>query len=492
MKSPWAQIEGTQPAKVKQDKAPVFAPIEQDQHMPTLPEAPVAPRALYTPADTGDAPIMPQRVNFGTSRPPVFAPSSQPDVQLTSDPLQQIEGNLQNRLQANYRKDIPWAQRSTPSKIGHIFSTLGNVAGNIFAPQTMALIPGTQLHNQFERRGLENELQGVQSQEAENAFRGTQASNIQSEQKAREQAQPGEEALREAQIKHLGAETQSLENKGPKFSIHDTESGPLFVNEETGTAQHITVDGHPVGAKMKLTQSQPIMGADGKPHTYMIDDHGNKVVDLGVHYERPVSVNVGAGGALGEKAWEYANNQLNALGKPVSELSLRMGRLKDTLAQASPQADALIAPELLTVMAGGQGSGLRMNEAEISRIVGGRSHWENLKGSVQKWATDPTAARSITPDQDKQIRSLIQVVDQKLQAKQGIINDAANQMVTTTNPMDHRKILADTRQKMQQVDNGNNITQGQEPPPAIGTIKKGHRYLGGNPSSPSSWERVNK
>jgi len=34
-----------------------------------------------------------------------------------------------------------------------------------------------------------------------------------------------------------------------------------------------------------------------------------------------------------------------------------LGRLQDTLDQQSPQADALIAPELLTVMAGGQGSG---------------------------------------------------------------------------------------------------------------------------------------
>jgi hypothetical protein len=60
----------------------------------------------------------------------------------------------------------------------------------------------------------------------------------------------------------------------------------------------------------------------------------------------------------------------------------RFGRLRDTLNQKSPQADALVAPELLTVIAGGQGSGLRMNEAEIARSVGGRSHLEDLKAAL--------------------------------------------------------------------------------------------------------------
>ena len=78
------------------------------------------------------------------------------------------------------------------------------------------------------------------------------------------------------------------------WTIHDTDSGPVRINSQTGEAQAVTVNGEPIAGKQKLTQSQPIMGPDGKPHTYMLDEHGQTVRDLGVHYERPMSVNVAA------------------------------------------------------------------------------------------------------------------------------------------------------------------------------------------------------
>src|SRR5206468_8059601 len=98
---------------------------------------------------------------------------------------------------------------------------------------------------------------------------------------------------------------------------------------------------------------------------------------------------------------------LAAWEKPVNERAERIGRLADTLNQGTTQAYALLAPELLTVMAGGQGSGLRMNEAEISRIIGGKSKWEQLRGRLQEWSTDPTKASNITPEQVRQIRGLV-------------------------------------------------------------------------------------
>lgn len=158
--------------------------------------------------------------------------------------------------------------------------------------------------------------------------------------------------------------------------------------------------------------------------------------------------------ARADKSYQLQSTRLDKLRQPVEQINQRIGRLNDTMSQKSPQADALVAPELLTIMAGGQGSGLRMNESEIARIVGGRSAWENLKASIQHWSTNPDAARSITADQDKQIRSLVGAVQQKLVKKQAILDGAEDSLLNSDDPKDHRKILAEARKQLDAIDAG--------------------------------------
>lgn len=155
-----------------------------------------------------------------------------------------------------------------------------------------------------------------------------------------------------------------------------------------------------------------------------------------------------------DKSYQFNTAELDRVGKPIEDSVVRFSRLKDTLAQGTPQADALVAPELLTVMAGGQGSGLRMNEAEISRIIGGRSHWESLKAAMQKWSTDPEAARSITSAQHAQISKLMDAVNAKLSAKQELLNNARDQMGMAQTPEEHRQITAKTRRALANIDAG--------------------------------------
>ncbi len=155
-----------------------------------------------------------------------------------------------------------------------------------------------------------------------------------------------------------------------------------------------------------------------------------------------------------QRSYEFHAKALDKLGEPVDAAVGRLGRLQDTINQGTPQADALVAPELLTVMAGGQGSGLRMNEAEIQRIVGGRSNWESLQAAISKWQGDPSKANSITPAQRQQIRSLMNEVQKKLLAKQSIMDDARQQLVNSNDPQEHAQIYAETRRKMSAIDQG--------------------------------------
>jgi len=154
----------------------------------------------------------------------------------------------------------------------------------------------------------------------------------------------------------------------------------------------------------------------------------------------------------GEQSYRFHAGELDKEAKPVADLMSRFGRLEDSLAQNTPQADALVAPELLSVMAGGQGSGIRINEAEIKRVVGGRSKWEDLQAAVNKWRLDPTKANSITPEQRQEIRALASTVKQRLDAKQAALTEARTALSSTNDPLEHRKILSGAKEKLTSID----------------------------------------
>lgn len=158
--------------------------------------------------------------------------------------------------------------------------------------------------------------------------------------------------------------------------------------------------------------------------------------------------------ARSDKSYQFHSSALDKLQTPIDQRAARLGNLQDALTANSPQADALIGPELLTVMAGGQGSGLRMNEAEIQRIVGGRSKWESLKAAANKWQADPSKALSITPAQRGQIQALVKTVASRLQQKQAALVAARKNLIDNDDPKAHRAIYASTQQILAAIDSG--------------------------------------
>jgi hypothetical protein len=144
-----------------------------------------------------------------------------------------------------------------------------------------------------------------------------------------------------------------------------------------------------------------------------------------------------------DKSYTAANTQLQSLRKPIADQADRIARLNDALDQATPQSDALVAPELLTALAGGQGSGLRMNEAELERVVGGRSKWQSLQATLNQWRTDPTKANSITPEQRQQMRALVSAVKGRADAKFKAIEAASQGLIDAGSVDEHRRIMSD-------------------------------------------------
>ena len=286
----------------------------------------------------------------------------------------------------------------------------------------------------------------------------------------------------EATPKPIGAPEKLPDAQGMWHLYQRYQDGKLHM---IPTPEGVVVPPPPNWAETVRTGQYHYVDADGNVHEVGTKSTSEKVIP-GVKGQVAPSVTPGAGGQGGaggggriisgnapklspnlvrtDTSYRNVSTQLDRIQTPIDQLAGRMGRLQDTLNQNTPQADALVAPELLTVMAGGQGSGLRMNEAEIARIVGGRSKWEGLKAAINKWKLDPQAALSITPDQRQQIHALVAAVSSKIEQKRQILADAQQALIDAKSPEEHRKILADTRSKVLAVDTGATVTPPNKPP----------------------------
>jgi hypothetical protein len=158
------------------------------------------------------------------------------------------------------------------------------------------------------------------------------------------------------------------------------------------------------------------------------------------------------GTARSDRSYQFHASQINGLRKPVEDRAERIARVEDTLAQGTPQADALIAPELLSVMAGGAGSGVRQNEAELARIVGGRTNWESLKAKVNAWQLNPNKGFALTPAQREQTRALFGTVKDRVSRKMQAIDAANQQLIDTDDPKEHRRIYQQLTKTLGDID----------------------------------------
>ncbi len=150
--SPWAQIrQGAQPDTPPPDIGP-WAPV---------PDVPAPVEGMAKPA------------------------------RVVEDP---IASNIEyHQAQAQKYRDAlarPWGTPNNhPGKLGkvaHIFSEVGNIAGNIVAPNVMANIPGTQLYNESKQAGntaaLDKELGEKSTQEQQGAQTAYQQSEADTNQ----------------------------------------------------------------------------------------------------------------------------------------------------------------------------------------------------------------------------------------------------------------------------------------------------------------------
>jgi hypothetical protein len=432
------------------------------------------------PAASSNAPMvkMPELPQSAPPKVTFAAPAPSPQQQ-------QIAHDQQTLQKVQWAQENPWGTANNhPGKLGklaHAFSELGNVAGDIFAPREMELIPGTQLNRQMQEGSWVNRLNSEIGQESENEARNANTAHA-----VQETAQMPEELKQQMDTIRAGLAEHGLQmddTTGKISPVSDSELSPALraqllpksefealqrehpnwtaeqVQNQTAKplskeqADALNQTWNAIAQQYHLPQDQfreGMASADASALSTSL----NSVISRGQGQQKITVQTDNQGSARTDRAFQYNNGELDKLSNPLMQLQQRMGTLQSNLAQGSPQADALVAPELLSVMAGGQGSGLRMNEAEISRIVGGRSQWQDLKAAAQRWSLDPSSANSITPEQRQQIHALVNAVNTKIQAKQEILNGAYGDLLETDDPREQRQIVAGVRQKLSTLDEG--------------------------------------
>lgn len=228
---------------------------------------------------------------------------------------------------------------------------------------------------------------------------------------------------------------------GPKTPTPPIKT-PNLSNRQRDTQIY---QGKPTDVLIDADPASPTVG-----HVFLLG--GEDVTGKTSHYEKPYKPPDQAGRT--ERSFNSRSSELDKVGQPVLDAVARLGRLKDTIENGSPLADSLTAPELMVVMAGGAGSGVRITQGEINNVMGGQSRWEAMRAALNQWNTDPAKANKILEPMRGQIRQLLGTVSQKLANKEAIVEDARQKLIDTDDPKAHRQIVADAKKALAAVDTG--------------------------------------
>jgi hypothetical protein len=266
----------------------------------------------------------------------------------------------------------------------------------------MANVPGTQLYNerimQRDKSDLKNESD-LQTAEAGRKQTAANTGKILEDTAEAPQKAVDAHRLSGAQADNYESESYSRQHPQTHMQIHDTPMGLMAIDPKLGTATPVTAHGQPIGPKLDTTVVSGIIGQDGRPHSYIVDKDGKKVADLGEHYERPVTVNVGQ-----ERG---AKNDILKAYQPTLDAAQRMNIMTDNYEKAIRDHDQQAMLSLLANHIGmtlGAQKGARITK-DILHEAEQSTPW--LQGIKAKFDGDGVLSGVVlTPGQMKQMVGL--------------------------------------------------------------------------------------
>jgi hypothetical protein len=380
----------------------------------------------------------------------------------------QIQNDQHQLAKIRWQQQNPWGtQENHPGKLGkvaHVFSTLGNIAGDIFAPSVMANIPGTQMNRDMQEHGLAHRLNSEITDESQNQEREANASHLNAETP---QIAPNAESTRKLQ----GAETDEKEAavNNPSLAVgyahavnqaikegRDPATDPIVQHLQdaiTGLQKQAAPKGGEHVSLMDPKTGKPFAGTYDPTEKKYYDAAGKEVLNA-VPYERPITVNAGDA-SLDREAMRLAK----PYEKGVADANAQLEKIADarTMINGSAEAQALGIPKVLTALVSGQGSGVRITLPELNAIAKARGLSGDVEGTLRSWS----GQGKLTPEQQRQLTGILDDVQRRILEKQSIHNEALDSINGA--PSREAVIEADkmARQKLAAIEKSG--TAGQEP-----------------------------
>ena len=387
----------------------------------------------------------------------------------------------QRQEQLDYNAKHPWgdpvsAHPGVLGKIGHVAAAVGNIAGDIVAPGTMALIPGTQLHNAVVRgqneeginQGVENEAREANTAATEEATKeAPEKLALQKEQvegKEEPQADPIFDKNGNVVGFHNGKELIGLEN--PKLTPDMRQiAAAAQPKEGKQTPAHVTYDqGIPVSVTdadgktydvndPKLPEElKPLVTSANRAHTQHTTEETNKQAQAFAQQEKMFNERQAA-----------PSNSTKTMLEAAPHVKQFVDRIKPLIDQMEKSGDL------------GPGAG-RWNEFWAGRVGAGNPTFTKLRTDVGLLSTLLMRMHVGARGGEYMMQHFSDMINsgkqdpQTMRAALGEIEAYANQL---TSEIPGKKGGGGTG-------------------PKVGDIEDGFRFKGGDPSKKENWEQAKK